>query len=163
MGYTHYWGFKRLPVGDEWQQIRDVTAEIVLFIRDQTTIVLSGGDHHPKPEISLEHIWINGSLDESYEDFILSPEDTGYNFCKTAQKPYDLAVSAILQAISMKLPDVFNFTSDGDSTDLASGKVLAEAAVAGNLNAEGTQSALKSLGLLSRMNSPGYEKWGEFS
>lgn len=42
-----------------------------------------------------DSIELNGSK-SSCETFILKPEATGFSFCKTARRPYDLVVTAIL-------------------------------------------------------------------
>lgn len=71
------------------------------------------------PEITDEHIRFNGFGNAGHETFILEPTMESFAFCKTAQKPYDVAVVAILHCASV-IAGV-EFTSDGDEKDLADG------------------------------------------
>lgn len=88
-----------------------------------------------EPELSAEDgIWLNGSeaLDEDYETFHLPGtnglDDTGLDgFCKTARRPYDTVVAAIL--ISCAVRNGQRFDTDGTWEDWADGLALFEKAV----------------------------------
>ncbi len=75
------------------------------------------------PEVSDELIRFNGWKDEGHETFMLhkkmpEPQPFGqgkqyFEFCKTAHKPYDLAVGLILLSASNHAPKTITVSSDG--------------------------------------------------
>lgn len=52
-----------------------------------------------------------------------------YNFCKTAGKPYDAAVTAVLSIVNHYAAAVFAISSDGEAQDWADGIRLASGAI----------------------------------
>ena len=62
---------------------------------------------------------------------MLSLGATGFNFCKTAAKPYDLVVTAILVLAEHFSEGHFKVSSDGDPEDWAEGLALAREVVPG--------------------------------
>lgn len=80
----------------------------------------------PKPpEVTGDLIRFNGWKDEGHETFMVTREkpDNGpswdkdtssFDFCKTARKPYDLAVCLVLLSMHRHAPDSVNVSSDGD-------------------------------------------------
>jgi hypothetical protein len=132
MGYTHYWTLNRSLTTDEWSAITaDATA--ILALAQTRGIVLWYQDDEPdtEPVVSGEHIWFNGPTEDGHETFVLSPlhERDGFNFCKTARKPYDTAVIAILCAAKARAPDAIELSSDGELDDWQEGIRLAAEAV----------------------------------
>jgi hypothetical protein len=96
------------------------------------------GDPGTSPEFTDSKIWFNGVGNDSHETFCLNrvrpPKEAwqqhcGGNFCKTARKPYDLAVTAALCYLAT-VPDPASHTvsSDGKGRDFLDG--LAEARLA---------------------------------
>jgi len=69
-------------------------------------------------------IRFNGKDDEGHETFMLTPDPSDFNFCKTAQKPYDLVVVAILCLLAHRTDT--GVSSDGDRSDWAEGLKLAQ-------------------------------------
>ena len=63
-------------------------------------------------EISKECIQFNGIGDEGHETFVLFPKSGPFEFCKTARKPYDLAVSSVMILASL-LSEKGQISSDG--------------------------------------------------
>lgn len=59
-------------------------------------------------------IIFNGVKDDAYETFILTQLNTGFNFCKTARKPYDLAVCVTLILASLYSEDIPKSEIDSD-------------------------------------------------
>jgi hypothetical protein len=130
MGYTHYWSFEAPKRG---------TAQVVeknyqRAIKQCNKIIkhyaaqhggLSGYSAHAKGYGGLH---VNGSRENAHEDFIVrehfSQNDTG-DFCKTAQKPYDVVVVACLIVLKHYLPDNIQVDSDGEKSDWINGLELA--------------------------------------
>jgi len=71
------------------------------------------GEEGEEPEFSTKLVNFNGINDDAHETFYVKVNDSGFNFCKTARKPYDKVVTACL----ILLKHYFNFievSSDGD-------------------------------------------------
>ena len=126
MGYTHYWRQRRDFTDSEWASITAIANAIVKHEAEYL-------DHDPASDecanVNDTHIRLNGIGDDSHETFLLTrakeakPEyadqadydATGaFSFCKTAQKPYDSAVLAILLAAEHYAPAAIVVSSDGD-------------------------------------------------
>lgn len=131
MGYAHYWRRKkefdpedyRLVVGD-FRKLLPVLSEV--------GVPLAGGTGLGKPIITNNLVWFNGSKncghngDCSYETFYFPrvleplewerPDEQGlyFCFCKTAFRPYDLAVTAFLVIADHYLGDQIVISSDGE-------------------------------------------------
>lgn len=126
MGYTHYWKHPELPA-DLFAEIGRDARVIVGTVRARG-IGIAGWDGTGEPEFSDEAISFNGVDPDDYETFTLTPEATEFNFTKTGERPYDLAVTAVLlrvAALAAKHDVKFEFWSDGDlDTDWADGRQL---------------------------------------
>lgn len=124
MGYTHYWEPLAPMSSKTWGELVDASQAIV----KQTSVELADGLGEGRPDIgsSLE-ISLNGPShdDLAHESFVLSPTSTGFNFCKTAGKPYDVVVTAILTVAEHLTGGAFNVCSDGDAADWLAGVQLA--------------------------------------
>lgn len=91
-------------------------------------IVLAREYDSPKsgnPEVTPDHIRFNGWKDEGHETFLVTRErpdppswdpasKESFDFCKTARKPYDLAVCLVLLSMSRHAPRSVRVGSDGD-------------------------------------------------
>lgn len=119
MGYTHYWSARRDFSDQEWTSL--VSVARILFKEHSLASFDGTGD----PEVNTSEIAFNGCEDESHESVNLSRYATDFEFCKTARKPYDQSVVAILEAASIIAPAVFEYKSDGDESDLEDGRALA--------------------------------------
>lgn len=107
MGHTHYW--RRpcdLPIGafeaiaDDFEKIKPLLGVDILDESDE------------------DAIWFNGVGDDEFETFVFARsftpqswqepdgEERYYDFCKTARKPYDLAVQVALIIIKHHLPNI---------------------------------------------------------
>jgi hypothetical protein len=76
--------------------------------------------------IEGEHVVFNGIGDNGHETFIF-PNDLGWNFCKTAYKPYDEVVTAaLLVARTHFSPQELEIASDGEWGDWTAGRRLYE-------------------------------------
>ena len=122
MGYTHYWSLKEKPTRAAWQAYI-AAVEAVL---DSTATRLAYEYDAPRkpPEVSMAQVRFNGVGDNGHETFIVRPEVTDFEFCKTAQKPYDAEVVACLILANYYLP-TFSWSSDGSKRNFQRGLGLA--------------------------------------
>ena len=140
MGYTHYWRQLRDFTDTEWQEL---TRLAKLIIADNEGTLSDGFGDGGKPEVNGEHIWFNGLGEDSHETFRITKKKRAkmdyeeqeaydiqgaFEFCKTAQKPYDKYVVAVLCALhNMKIkldeekPPVLYIRSDGNTKDWTEG------------------------------------------
>jgi hypothetical protein len=78
--------------------------------------ILAGGLCEGKPVADQNHIWFNGleEDDQGHETFQITKKlDSQFNFCKTARKPYDKYVCAVLLACEYYAPGALDIGSDG--------------------------------------------------
>jgi hypothetical protein len=133
MGYTHYWSATRDFTASEWKDICAATRS-VLSATD-VKIVREYDRPNDRPDILDDEILLNGSGDDGHETFYLSRDvpaapdyrdegDPDFQFCKTARKPYDDVVVAILIAARDIAPDAFSWSSDGYLEEHADGLAL---------------------------------------
>ena len=108
-------------------------------------LLLNGCSCYRKPQFTMKHIYFNGGscslenrkkaplgywIDDpdkglSHETFEICPKFqkhydgklSGYSFCKTARKPYDLMVKAVLLVCEHYLKDDIEISCDGDGED----------------------------------------------
>lgn len=124
MGYTNYYQDRnRSEIRDEnftnfmngvYKIIETLMQKDYKFMDDRTDEVYK--DINDFKDKNKDEIWLNGVDDNSCETFRIS-FDGEWKFCKTARKPYDIAVKAIL-ILSEKhgiLKEAFSF--DGDKSD----------------------------------------------
>jgi hypothetical protein len=143
MGYTHYWRQQRDFTDTEWQELTRLTKLITADGRG----VLA---RHPYDDHTLtiddESICFNGIGDEGHETFLITKKKRvkedyeeqhaydkkgAFNFCKTAHKPYDKYVVAVLCALynlsdappqsNRSAHPMSEITSDGNTEDWTEG------------------------------------------
>lgn len=153
MGYTHYWTQKRNFTVAQWQIVRADIAAILDYGQNMSGVPLANGmgDGGSTPEISDDMISFNGLGDDSHETFFIERKirkpdyagrTKGWDFCKTAQKPYDPVVTACLCYLSTVTrkedpashepiigSEVYSVSSDGDGSDWLDGLDLARKAL----------------------------------
>ena len=143
MGYTHYWTFKQPKKGT----IRETERLFQRAVADCQLICRAWRDEHKGTMNSISGfsahattgkyggLHVNGKGELAHEDFIIREtfklnfreESTnigipsGFNFCKTAQKPYDTVVVACLIVLKHYLKDLIEVSSDGDASDWLDG------------------------------------------
>lgn len=119
MGYTHHWN-NRSKDRDAYREGLKAVRSIV----GNSPVPLANGygDRGTEPEVS-PRIFFNGvGPDDDHETFHLPAEPTqGFEFCKTAYKPYDLIVVACLAAMQEIVGKDFAVSSDGESADWMEG------------------------------------------
>lgn len=129
MGYTQYWTIKKPITKGQMTLLQsdmlkieglfiaeDIEAEIAECYTTSVVKLADGmgegdrvdyGDH--------DKIAFNGieEGDLGHETFGLRVGDEGFEFCKTARKPYDLAVCMMLIALKNHLKDSVEISTDG--------------------------------------------------
>ena len=129
MGYTHYWYPRETNHDAETFATLVALAKKVITLAQARGIKLAGPSGTGKPAIRDELVGLNGVGDESHESFVIQRDgNSDFEFCKTACKPYDVVVAAILVLYKHFFP-VIRFTSDGDLGDLKDGIDLASEAM----------------------------------
>jgi hypothetical protein len=127
MGYTHYWKINEVrgnAVENETnylKALKDCQRIVKAYYKDNGG--LSGYSAHTKLG-QYGGLNVNGKGEDAHEDFIMREhfnENDGFNFCKTARKPYDLVVVACLAVLKHRLKDSFKVSSDGDAKNWREG------------------------------------------
>lgn len=115
MGYTHYFKQNK-PVSDEQWNAFEKDAKVVIdHVQNKLGIVLISNDSNGVI-INNERINLNGdeSRDLDHETFFLEKDYKEFNFCKTARKPYDLAVCSLLLLAHEHMNGHHDIGSDGN-------------------------------------------------
>ena len=111
MGYTRYWERTTEPITEDFiEAVREVLDDC-----KSRGIIICDWDGCGEPTLTTERISFNGcrykNCDLSHESFVLN-SNTGFDFCKTARKPYDYAVRRVLR-LAKEYGLVINVGSDG--------------------------------------------------
>ena len=125
MGYTHYWRLYKIATPDQALEIVTATKKVFSMCEDEG-IVLVSDDFGGPPKAELDIIRFNGVGKNEHETFLVNLiKETDFDFCKTACKPYDVAVTAVLAIAKAVLGDAINVSSDGDASDWQNGIAMA--------------------------------------
>lgn len=120
MGYTHYWDAHNFS-DDEWEEMLNAFPRLEEYANVYIRYECDSSD----PALYDEQcIRFNGVAEQGHETFLLE-KNGGWEFCKTARKPYDLLVVAVLHFASL-VSDSFSYRSDGTDDELAQGRTIAE-------------------------------------
>ena len=115
MGYTNYWTQKKPFNNKQWNIIK----KEYNYIKENFTDVLIEDQTKKTDEIIFNGI---RKKKEDHETFVLTKnfresfyegDDIKFNFCKTARKPYDLAVWHLLTFVKMIAPNSIDIRRDG--------------------------------------------------
>tara|TARA_S200000501_G_C20852844_1_gene756439 strand:- start:288 stop:716 length:429 start_codon:yes stop_codon:yes gene_type:complete len=116
MGYTHYWKNTYPLTVNQWSDLLKTTTDII--VRSNVPVSLKSSFFMSPPfdnqssMRSQSHITIDGFKNDAYETFYLTPQAVEWDCCKTAQRPYDTIVVAILNHAAARIPG-FYWSSDG--------------------------------------------------
>ena len=116
MGYTRYWNRTDKKIDDDFisfcNEVFKTCEKLGIGIRDWNGF----GD----PTIGKDYIAFNGNgeLGLDHETCVLD-DTTGFNFCKTARKPYDYAVRTILREAFVR-GYITDLSDDGDNEEIIS-------------------------------------------
>lgn len=119
MGYTHYWNGK-IPQS-KFDKLRIASEKVIGF--SDASVLWESEETDKPPELTSDLIRFNGIEDDGHETFCLEQSNTE-GFCKTAQKPYDEIVTAIL-CLAKHYAKSFEVRSDGKSIEWKNGLALA--------------------------------------
>lgn len=122
MGYTHYFEQTRNFTDMEWAKVRLFAKRLFDVIEPGILGDLMGDGG--KAEATVTRIAFNGIGEEAFESFVINKKGSGYNFCKTMEKSYDIAVVAMLCYINHVAPDALKISSDGLVKDWIAGREL---------------------------------------
>jgi|TARA_R110000824_G_scaffold400342_2_gene607672 hypothetical protein len=120
MGYTHYIKAKRTV---SKTALKKITADVKVIEQYMESIgqpLFDGSGETKGVEYDKDSIQFNGdeSKGESHETFCITNWVSGGDFCKTARKPYDLAVVMTLLSIREHCPtSSIVISTDGDMED----------------------------------------------
>jgi hypothetical protein len=129
MGYTHYAYMTPIQASDKWAKL---TTAVNKVITGSNLIQREWDDNRP-PEIGFDNIRFNGIGDDGHETLYLEREGKAqeyltedskgkrFMFCKTAMKPYDKFVTAVLFLAKVHLGEDIEISSDGDVEDWQEG------------------------------------------
>ena len=128
MGFTHYFPHEKV-LKSVWTDILAGCKRAHALLPE--SIKITGcSKYGAEPHFGADEIWFNGVSDEGHETFSLYRQGSGgFEFCKTARKPYDVLVVACLLIYAHFSPGTIELSSDGERKDWAAGKKLAESAL----------------------------------
>lgn len=123
MGYTHYWKFKQEPTPEKF-------AEFVEGVKQITATADEAGIPIGEELYESNYVRFNGVGNGAHETFYIGlpvgDERYDYGFCKTAEKPYDTAVTASLILAKKIFGEDIEIKSDGKWSDWQGGQLLYE-------------------------------------
>ena len=144
MGYTHYWyrnedGVSEADTFTAYFVFADMARQILETAQKQgIELADANGERLGVWQVNGETVSFNGFSEEAHESFVwerVCPEPQDYvkdgayfNFCKTAQKPYDAVVTAVLLAVRQAYGDTVRIASDGGFFEWKDGVRLFEEA-----------------------------------
>ena len=88
---------------------------IIDFAREKHGVVIVRDYNEPgtEPELTEGYIRLNGEGKDGHETFYFVPVPDVFDFCKTAEKPYDAVVCAVLLAAQAHYGAALEVSSDG--------------------------------------------------
>lgn len=113
MGYTNYWIRTEKPITQDFVN----AVKSIISIADKIGISIRDGYGENQPIVTLDEVNFNGNAEKGldHENFLLTNTESekGFNFCKTAEKPYDWVVKKVLAAAKEE-GLVENVSDDGE-------------------------------------------------
>lgn len=137
MGYTHYWRRKKEIEPEIYTHIQNDFQKLLPAL-ETAGVRLAGGMGDGHPVFLKDELLFNGYGSESYESFdfprMLIPhsweepdqKDLYFQFCKTDERPYDLAVTACLLVAMHHLGPDIALSSDGGEIEWKAAHDLCE-------------------------------------
>tara|TARA_R110000737_G_scaffold220064_1_gene235950 strand:+ start:450 stop:917 length:468 start_codon:yes stop_codon:yes gene_type:complete len=133
MGYTHYWYIADEISQDSWDKF---LGDFRLVLPEFKNILDTQGDQELQHDKDV--VFLNGIGELTHETFCLDrvTDITGFTqrdedglifkFCKTAQKPYDIAVCSALIIAKKHFGESIMISSDGDNEEWQESKALCQ-------------------------------------
>ena len=110
MGYTRYWTRTNKPLTEEF------VAKVKAIIKEseEKGIKICDGSGEGEPMITTDEVSFNGddSIGAAHETCFFTNNEDGWNFCKTARKPYDYTVREVLK-VAEEMGIVTEVSDDG--------------------------------------------------
>jgi hypothetical protein len=120
LGYSHYYYQTGDIPQDRWESLCLDAFKAIDHCADLKIPLVFECDDPKPPLISDDAIRFNGVGNDGHETFILNKnpgiplrEGRHFDFCKTAHKPYDLAVGLVLLLALHHAPEIISVSSDG--------------------------------------------------
>ena len=126
MGFSHY--FEQLKPAEPaaWQAICDDFRKMMATaLLSQPLPIQREDEDGGQPLVDDTYIVFNGIGNNGHETMVLQRDGKGFQFCKTARKPYDRVVTALLILADFHSPNTWLVTSDGEPDDWQEGLELA--------------------------------------
>jgi len=135
MGYTHYWYKQSRIQKSVMQKIASDFKKVLPEFKD--LLCFEFNEPNKKPVITNALIRFNGKGKDGHETLYFEQvvdlnqhfsHDNGliFGFCKTARKPYDIAVTTFLIIAAKHLKDGIRVTSDGNESEWQEAKDLCQ-------------------------------------
>lgn len=119
MGYTRYWNRTEKPITEEFcEKVNEIIKN-----SEKKGIKIRNGLGANKPIVTMDKILINGDGNHEldHETLAITNTESGFDFCKTARKPYDYTVRNILEAAE-QMGLVTDVSNDGKNDRIISDK-----------------------------------------
>lgn len=128
VGYTHYYSKVGTSPDDSlrFEMFSNGARRIIEYaIANEGIQIADGmGERLGQWECTNETVWFNGYGPDSHETFNWSIDSSGFEFTKTARKPYDAVVTACLIHLKDIYGDLVNIGSDGNWSEWQDGARL---------------------------------------
>ena len=118
MGYTRYYKINGKLDTNKFKEYSKLCEKVCKEITKEFENGIASWDGTGEPEFLDDSVSFNGIGDLSHESFFLSTTTNGFNFTKTARKPYDKHVCACLILAKEFFGDKIEVSSDGDNDDI---------------------------------------------
>ncbi len=128
VGYTHYYSKVGTSPDDSlrFEMFSNGARRIIEYaIANEGIQIADGmGEQLGQWQCTNETVWFNGYGPDSHETFNWSIDSSGFEFTKTARKPYDAVVTACLIHLKDIYGDLVNIGSDGNWSEWQDGARL---------------------------------------
>lgn len=113
MGYILYWTIKSNITEKFPEFSKDCQKVIEHEIKNGTKLSFECDLENKPPLTNDTTVRFNGVGEEGHETFLISTGDRDFQFCKTARKPYDTAVTACLLLAKYHFGSAIEISGDG--------------------------------------------------
>ena len=119
MGFTRYYTVKNKLDKEKFKEYSKVCKQVCEYLQKEEDYKLCNyeGEIGSEPVFSEELISFNGEAELSHESFGISTSSNGFDFTKTARKPYDSSVFACLYLAKIYFGDDIKVSGDDDEDD----------------------------------------------
>lgn len=118
MGYTHHWSRSRPAAKQEWAEYLGDIARIVEYCTGEGIPLADAfGEEGSFPLCTADRVAFNGAGDEAHETFLMHRGMAPDGGCKTAYKPYDIAVCLALIMAKKRFGPGIEVSSDGSAVE----------------------------------------------